>query len=41
MSLSLYTRLDSACGAVKGYRIEVEDADESRYSWADEFGMWW
>ena len=27
MSLSIYTAVDSACGAVTGYRIEVEDAD--------------
>lgn len=27
MSLSIFTLVDSACGAVSNYRIEVEDAD--------------
>ena len=27
MSLKIYTRIPSACGAVPAYRIEVEDAD--------------
>ena len=27
MSLSIWTKVDSACGAVKDYVLEIEDAD--------------